>query len=232
MKGLVLSGGKGTRLRPLTNTLPKQLIPVANRPILYYVLNHLRDAGIKETGIIVSPENSPQIHHSVSQYESDLRFTFIQQEQPLGLAHAVKVARPFLGNDPFVMYLGDNLIDQGIQEFVEAFETAGADAVVLLKEVENPRMFGVAEVDGEGRIRRLVEKPKEPRSKLALVGVYVSGRLFTRPLLRSSPLGVRSWRLPTPSSGSSKKAEPFKASCLRAGGWIPARKTIFWRPTA
>ena len=190
MKALVLSGGKGTRLRPLTNTLPKQLIPVANRPILYYVLDHLRDAGIKETGIIVSPENSPQIHHSVSQYESDLRFTYIRQEQPLGLAHAVKVAQPFLGNDPFVMYLGDNLIGQGIQDFVEAFETARADAVVLLKEVENPRMFGVAEVDSEGRIRRLVEKPKEPRSKLALVGVYVLGPSIHQAIAEIKP----SWR--------------------------------------
>lgn len=173
MKALVLAGGKGTRLRPLTYTVAKQLIPVANKPILFYVMQHLFDAGIQDVGIIISPETGPQIQESLSKKKWDFSLTYILQEQPLGLAHAVRVARDYLRDDPFVMYLGDNLIGQGIQEFIEAFEISRADAVVLLKEVEDPKMFGVAEVDALGRIRRLVEKPQEPRGNLALVGVYV-----------------------------------------------------------
>ena len=173
MKALVLSGGKGTRLRPLTYTVPKQLIPVANKPILLYVMDDIRSAGIQEVGVVVSPETGDQIKEALCQSCADLRLTFIQQEQPLGLAHAVKVSQEYLGDDSFVMYLGDNLIGDGIRGFVEKFQTSRSDAAILLKAVEDPRMFGVAEVDSEGRVRRLVEKPKEPPSNLALVGVYV-----------------------------------------------------------
>ncbi len=173
MKALVLSGGKGTRLRPLTYTVPKQLIPVANKPILLYVMDDIRNAGIQDVGVVVSPETGDQIKEALCQSCADLRFTFIQQEQPLGLAHAVKVSQGYLGDDSFVMYLGDNLIGDGIRGFVEMFQTSHSDAVILLKEVEDPRLFGVAEVDAEGRIRRLVEKPEKPPSNLALVGVYV-----------------------------------------------------------
>jgi glucose-1-phosphate thymidylyltransferase len=171
MKALVLSGGHGIRLRPLTYTVAKQIIPVANRPILSYVMQHIAEAGIRDVGVIISPETGAQIRAALEE-NFDLDFTFITQEQPLGLAHAVKAARRYLGDDPFVMYLGDNLVGQGIRDFVRAFQDSTADAIVLLKRVENPTMFGVAQVDGAGRILRLIEKPKEPPSDLALVGVY------------------------------------------------------------
>lgn len=174
MKALVLAGGKGTRLRPLTHTAAKQLVPVANRPILFYVLDNLANAGIKEVGIIVSPETQRAIQGAVGD-GSRWGFTITQyllQEEPLGLAHAVRVARPFLGESPFVMYLGDNLIGSGIQEFCRTFEKTQADALILLKQVEDPSSFGVVEIDGQGRVLSLVEKPKQPRSDLALVGIY------------------------------------------------------------
>ncbi len=173
MKALVLSGGQGTRLRPLTYTIPKQLLPIANKPILSYVMDHIRGAGIQDVGIVVSPETGHQIQKVLAETCSDLRLTYIRQDQPLGLAHAVKVSRDYLGDDSFVMYLGDNLIGEGIARFIEGFQSSESDAVILLKEVEDPRMFGVAEVDEEGRIFHLVEKPEVPPSNLALVGVYV-----------------------------------------------------------
>ncbi len=173
MKALVLAGGSGTRLRPLTHSIPKQLIPVANKPILYYVLQQIREAGLHEVGIVISPETGAQIKVALASGFEDLALTFIVQERPLGLAHAVKTARPFLGDSPFLMYLGDNLIGQPIADFVEAFRHDDTEAVLLLKAVKDARMFGVAEVDESGRIWRVVEKPKEPVSNLALVGAYV-----------------------------------------------------------
>lgn len=173
MKALVLAGGKGTRLRPLTYTMAKQLVPVANKPVLSYVMQHLQEAGIKEVGVIISPETGNQIKEALSKNPWGFELAYILQDKPLGLAHAVKIAQDYLKDEPFVMCLGDNLIGYSIREFIEKFNTSRADALLLLKEVDDPSMFGVAQVDSQGSIVRLVEKPEEPPSNLALVGVYV-----------------------------------------------------------
>jgi glucose-1-phosphate thymidylyltransferase len=175
MKGLVLAGGAGTRLRPLTHTGAKQLVPVANRPVLLYVIDNLVDAGIRDIGIIISPETGKEIKATLGDgAQWDAKFTFIPQDRPAGLAHAVATAKPFLDGADFVMYLGDNLIGTMIRESVQKFEgDPNITAAVMLKEVQNPSAFGVAEVDAQGNVTRLVEKPKEPKSNLALVGVYM-----------------------------------------------------------
>ncbi|MDA8392229.1 MAG: glucose-1-phosphate thymidylyltransferase [Actinomycetota bacterium] len=183
MKGLVLAGGSGTRLRPITSTSAKQLVPVANKPILFYGLESLAESGIREVGIIVG-DTAEEVSAAVGDGKRwGLDVTYLPQAAPLGLAHCVLVARDFLGGDDFVMYLGDNLLTQGIDGFVEAFETergsaraAGRQppvAQILLARVPDPHRFGVAELDASGRVVRLVEKPVDPPSDLALVGVYL-----------------------------------------------------------
>ncbi|HID32938.1 MAG TPA: glucose-1-phosphate thymidylyltransferase [bacterium (Candidatus Stahlbacteria)] len=171
MKGLILAGGEGRRLRPLTYSIPKQLVPVANRPIIHYVVDQIRRGGIVEVGVIISPHTGDQIREALKA-ETGMDFTFIIQEKPLGLAHAVMTAKEFLGNDDFLMYLGDNLIGESIGELIRSFNSENEDGIILLKEVPDPRVFGVAVTDGNGRVIRLIEKPEEPPSKLALVGVY------------------------------------------------------------
>ena len=190
MKALVLSGGAGTRLRPITHTSAKQLVPVANKPVLFYGLEAIAEAGITEVGIIVG-ETAEEIREAVGDGSRfGIAITYIPQERPLGLAHAVLVARDFLGDDDFVMYLGDNFIVGGIAGLVEGFRTDRPDAQILLTQVPDPTSFGVAELDGGGRVVALEEKPKEPKSDLALVGVY----LFT-PAVHEAVRSIEpSWR--------------------------------------
>ena len=172
MKGLILSGGKGTRLRPITYTRAKQLVPVANKPVLFYGIEALAAAGISEIGIVVGDTHA-EIRAAVGDGSRwNVRVTYIEQDAPRGLAHAVLISEAFIGRDSFVMYLGDNLLNRGITEFVEEFVREAPAAQILLTKVPDPQMFGVAELV-DGRVVRLVEKPKEPKSDLALVGVYM-----------------------------------------------------------
>ncbi|WXG45008.1 MAG: glucose-1-phosphate thymidylyltransferase [Promethearchaeati archaeon SRVP18_Atabeyarchaeia-1] len=172
MKGLLLAGGFGTRLRPLTHTGNKHMLPVANKPILFYGLESIRDAGVKEIGIIVGPMNET-IRESIGDgTKFGVKVSYIDQPDPKGLAHAVLAAEGFIGEEPFVMYLGDNLLRKGIKYLVDDFKNSKYDAMVVLTKVKDPRLFGVAEVD-KGRLLRVAEKPKQPKSDLAITGIYM-----------------------------------------------------------
>jgi glucose-1-phosphate thymidylyltransferase len=173
LKGLILSGGKGTRLRPITHTSAKQLVPVANKPVLFYGIQAMAQAGIAEVGIIIAPETGDEIRAAAGDGERfGVKLTYIVQDEPAGLAHAVLTAEPFLGDSPFVMYLGDNLLQGGIEDLVDAFRAGEPDALILLTPVPDPEQYGVAELH-DGSVVRLVEKPVDPKTNLALVGVYM-----------------------------------------------------------
>lgn len=189
MKALILSGGEGTRLRPITHTSAKQLVPVANKPILFYGLESITACGIKDIGMIVGQTKNEIKDACGDGSKWGVRITYIEQEAPLGLAHAVKIARDFLGDEPFVMYLGDNLIKDGILPFVEEFRSKRPNALILLAEVEAPERFGVVELR-DGKVVRLVEKPKSPPSNLALVGVYIFDKNIFSAIEKITP----SWR--------------------------------------
>ncbi|HNZ24878.1 MAG TPA: glucose-1-phosphate thymidylyltransferase [Polyangiaceae bacterium] len=192
MKGLILAGGVGTRLRPFTYSGAKQLVPVANRPVLYYVVDNLVDAQITDLAVVISPETGREVKQSLGDGSAfGARLTYVLQDKPLGIAHAVKVARPFLQEDDFVMFLGDNLIGTRIAPTVQRFaRSPELSAFVLLKEVSDPSAFGVVKVDAQGNVMYLQEKPKHPPSNLALVGVYLFRRVIHDAIDELSP----SWR--------------------------------------
>lgn len=190
MKALVLSGGKGTRLRPLTFTCAKQLIPVANKPVLGYVLDQVKETSITQVGIITAPETANNVKEYVKDGKDwNFNIEYIPQE-PLGLAHAVKTAQPFLGNDSFVMCLGDNVTGQGIKTYVQKFREEKLDALIVLKEVDDPSRYGIAQLDKEGNITKLVEKPKTPMGNLAIIGTYIFSDKVHRAIENIKP----SWR--------------------------------------
>ncbi len=173
LKGLILSGGKGTRLRPITHTSAKQLVPVANKPVLFYGIEAMAHAGIDHVGIIIAPETGEEVRAAAGDgSQFGVSISYIVQDEPLGLAHAVLTAEPFLGDSPFVMYLGDNILQGGIDDLVAAFREHEPDALILLTPVPDPQQYGVAELQ-DGAVVRLVEKPRAPQTDLALVGVYM-----------------------------------------------------------
>jgi len=189
MKALILSGGHGTRLRPITHSQQKQLIPVANKPILFYPIEDVIEAGAKDIGIILGP-NKDQVMDTVNSAKWDANIEFIYQGEPKGLAHTIKIAENFLGDDEFIMYLGDNIIKGGITQHAQKFKSLRPEALVLLTQVEEPQRFGVAEFDESGGVKRLVEKPKVPPSNFALAGIY-----FFRPAIVEACRSIKpSWR--------------------------------------
>ena len=172
MKGIILHGGHGTRLRPLTHTGPKQLLPIANKPMAQYALEDLKTAGATEIGIIVGdvyPEKVKEYYGNGEKF--GVKITYIYQDQPKGISHAIGLCKDFVGNDRFIVYLGDNVLRKNLIDYTKRFESADSDAMILLCEVDDPSRFGIAEIDGKN-IKKITEKPKEPKSNLAVIGIY------------------------------------------------------------
>ena len=239
MKALIPAGGAGTRLRPITHTSAKQLVPVANKPILFYGIESMADAGIKEIGIVVG-DTAAEIKEAVGDGSRwGLEVTFLQQEAPLGLGHCVLIAAEFLGDDDFIVYLGDNMLQQTVREFIEHFDadrlraanpTLGGHssdgvpaAQIQLKAVPDPRQFGVAELDGEGRVVRLVEKPANPASDLALVGVYLFDRRIHEAVRAIQPSGRGELEITDAIQWLIDQGQPVRCQIL-SGWWIDTGK--------
>ena len=232
LKGLILSGGKGTRLRPLTHTSAKQLVPVANKPVLFYGIEAMAEAGIEEVGIIIAPETGGEIREAAGDGSAfGVAIAYIEQDAPLGLAHAVLTAEPFLGDSPFVMYLGDNLLRDGIAELVDTFRTERPDALILLTPVPDPENYGVAELDGDGgwRAWSRSRRSRRPTSR-SWASTCSRPRSSTR-RARSSRPGATSSRSPTRSSTWSTAACASTRTSCTAGGRTPARCRTCSRPT-
>jgi glucose-1-phosphate thymidylyltransferase len=224
MKGLILSGGKGTRLRPFTFTSAKQLIPVANKPVLIRVIEAIRDAGITEIGIVVG-DTAAEIKEAVGRGEQwGVSVTYIPQDAPRGLAHAVQISQDFLGDDRFVMFLGDNVIQGGISPLIREFASSAWNSQIVLTRIAHPEQYGVAELDEQGRIVRLVEKPKNRRVTWRWSASTCSTRTSTKRSTASSRAGAASSRSPTPSSGWSTTITPCIPTCTAAGGSTPGSR--------